>query len=57
MTCDIKRRSKAVFYIYFTESQRRFASAIEVMVYICRHLWKFRNSPFQVNSGIVLFIN
>lgn len=40
--------------IFFTGSQRRFASAIEATVYISRHRWKYRSSPFRVNSGIVL---
>lgn len=46
--------SKAALCIFFTGSQRRFASATEVMVYISRHRWKYRSSPFRVNSGIVL---
>jgi len=51
---ETMHRSKTALCIFFAESQRRFASAIEVMAYISRHRWKYRNSPFRVNSGIVL---
>lgn len=54
ITYETTHRSKAVLYIFFAGSQRRFASAIEVMVYIYRHRWKYRSSLFRVNSGIVL---
>lgn len=54
---ETMHRSKAALCIFFAGSQRRFALAIEVMVYIYRHRWKYRSSPFRVNSGIVFFVH
>lgn len=47
--------SKIVSRIFFPGLQRRFASAIGVMVYIYRHPWRFRSFPFRVNSGMICF--
>lgn len=54
MPYETTHRSKAALCIFFAGSQRRFASAIEATVYTYRHRWKYRSSPFRVNSGIVL---
>lgn len=53
----VKHRSKAALCIFFTGLQRRFASAIEVTVYISRRPWKYRSFPFRASSGIVFFID